>query len=115
MIPTCPAPVKMGGKCSVNEDCKNHEMDLDEPSYPPEGGYCKNGKVLGIGTSIGCSGTCIPKLDNGAICAKPALNISPLDPTKMGESEDAQNLEEPFEMAQGVQRMMTAKAGIAKG
>ena len=20
-------------------------MDLDEPSYPPEGGYCKNGKV----------------------------------------------------------------------
>jgi len=44
--------------------------------------------VLGIGTSIGCSGTCIPKLDNGAICAKPALNISPLDPTKMGESGD---------------------------
>lgn len=29
----------------MNTDCYNHEKDMDDPSYPSEGGYCKNGEV----------------------------------------------------------------------
>ena len=61
----------------MNTDCHNNSKDKDEQykQYKWGSGYCKNGKVAGVGTSIGCSGTCIEKLDAGADCRKSTMNI----------------------------------------
>jgi hypothetical protein len=49
-------------------------------------GYCMNNTDWK--SSIGCSGKCVEKLDEGGDCSKNAVNIHPLDPTHLHESGD---------------------------
>jgi len=96
IFPSCPPPVFTGGSCSENDDCRSGvtmKNGVAVPKNDPEGsscsayqGYCLNHPDWK--SSIGCSGTCIEKLDVGEDCSKRRVNIHALDPTHALSSGD---------------------------
>jgi len=88
-LPVCPAPVKHGGKCSVNADCVNHRDDKTN-GYFERKGFCRNNEVenTGIMTSIACTGTCIERINDYQSCSRDTLKIMDIDPTIGFDSGD---------------------------
>ena len=67
---------QQGGSCNSNSDCASSDSD-EEGSCSAYQGYCLNNPTWH--TSIGCLGTCVDLLPDGADCSGGALNLNVLD------------------------------------
>lgn len=65
VLPTCPPPVSVGEKCSLNSDCQGDEYNGGQ-------GYCKSENSLK--TTVFCTGKCVQKALPGQSCSAGSTN-----------------------------------------